>query len=267
MPRLRLVISYVGTDYCGWQTQATKKAPHPPTVQEILETEISRICCEKINLIGSGRTDSGVHAAAQNAHCDIPESKLNLDWQMALNTSLPRDIRIISASYVEDTFHARNSAIAKAYDYRLWTDRRYTPPWLYPFVWDCGPLDLAAMDAAIPHLVGTHDFSAVQNAGTDLKTTTRTLFSIDRTGPDGGDPMLVLRFKANGFLKQMVRNLTGLLVACGRGKFDPAAIPALLESRDRRRAPVTAPPRGLCMAEVIYPDGIREIPTRKVKTG
>ena len=107
------------------------------------------------------------------------------------------------------------------------------------------------------HLLGTHDFRSLQNAGTDIKTTVRTVYAIERT-PAGDLPPecreLSLRFESNGFLKQMVRNMTGLLVACGRGKFDPEAVPALLEARDRRLAPVTAPPQGLTLSRIWYGD-------------
>ena len=114
-------------------------------------------------------------------------------------------------------------------------------------------------DAAVEHLVGTHDFAALQNAGTPHKSTVRTIFSITRNPartPDAALPegcrQIDVRFEANGFLKQMVRNLVGLMVACGRGKFDPEAVPALLASGDRRKAPFTAPPQGLTMTQIWY---------------
>ena len=163
----------------------------------------------------------------------------------------------MDARLAADDFDACFSVVRKAYTYRLWLDMRCTPPRLHPFVWTCGPLDLARLDAAIPHLLGTHDFRSLQNAGTDIKTTVRTVYAIERT-PAGDLPPecreLSLRFESNGFLKQMVRNMTGLLVACGRGKFDPEAVPALLEARDRRLAPVTAPPQGLTLSRIWYGD-------------
>jgi tRNA pseudouridine38-40 synthase len=255
MPRLKLTLAYVGTRYCGWQVQAWTDRPHPPTVQAEVEKAVSSIVGAKTHVQGAGRTDSGVHADGQVAHCDIPESRSGLDWQRALHTRLPKDIRVVDARIVPATFVACFGAVRKAYIYRLWLNERFTPPCLYPFVWACGALDMERVDAAIPHLVGTHDFRSVQNAGTDIKTTVRTLYVIERT-PGGklanGQAELELRFEANGFLKQMVRNLAGLLVACGRGKFEPDAVPALLLGCDRRLAPVTAPPQGLTLSKIWY---------------
>ena len=181
MPRLKLTLAYVGTHYRGWQIQAWKDRPHPPTVQAELEKAVSYVAGVPTHVQGAGRTDSGVHADGQVAHCDVPEAKAGLDWQRALNTRLPRDIRVMDARLAADDFDACFSVVRKAYTYRLWLDMRCTPPRLHPFVWTCGPLDLARLDAAIPHLLGTHDFRSLQNAGTDIKTTVRTVYAIERT--------------------------------------------------------------------------------------
>ena len=272
MPRLRLTIAYVGTHYHGWQIQARREGEEPPTVQAFVENAVSHVAGRPTHVQGAGRTDSGVHAEAQTAHCDIPEDRLHVRWKLALNTLLPHDIRILDARPAPEGFDACRSVLRKKYTYSLWLDHLLVPPRLYPFVWACGPLDLDLVDAAIPLLVGTHDFASMQNAGTPQKSTVRTLFEIRRRPggmlPDGGaggqgvnsvlaslredHNRLDLVFVADGFLKQMVRNLTGLLVACGRGGIDPQGIPALLASRDRRRAPFTAPPQGLCMSRIWY---------------
>ncbi len=283
MPRLRLTIAYVGTHYHGWQVQARKNGDEPPTVQAFVEKAVSHVAGCPTHVQGAGRTDSGVHAEGQTAHCDIPEDRIHVRWTLALNTLLPRDIRILDARIVPDSFDACRSVLRKKYTYSLWLNHLFTPPRLYPFVWACGPLDVSRCDAAIPFLVGTRDFASMQNAGTPHKSTVRTLFSIRRR-PGGHFPndcsdgqgvngvfaslreernRLDLVFVADGFLKQMVRNLTGLLVACGRGDFDPLEIPALLESGNRRKAPFTAPPQGLCMSRIWYegepiPDGWEE---------
>lgn len=269
MPRLKLTLAYVGTHYQGWQVQAWKDRPQPPTVQAEVEKAVNDVANKGgaladtmayIHVQGSGRTDSGVHADAQIAHCDIPNHRVHVDWQKALNTRLPKDIRVSHACIVPHTFDACRSVVRKAYTYRLWQDLCYTPPKLYPFVWGCGPLDLAQMDAAIPYLVGTHDFRSFQNAGTDIKSTVRTVFSITRSplrahGSED-DLELSLRFESNGFLKQMVRNMTGLLVACGRGKFNPHDVPDLLAACDRRLGPYTAPPQGLSLTQVWYDESV-----------
>ena len=267
MPRLKLTIAYVGTHYHGWQIQALKDKEDPPTVQAFLEKAVSHVAGCTVHVQGAGRTDSGVHADAQVAHCDIPEEKAGVRWPLALNTLLPHDIRVMDACIVNDSFHACHSAVRKAYTYSLWLDHLCVPPKLYPFVWACGPLDMDRFDAAIPYLVGTHDFASLQNAGTPHKSTVRTLFSItrdpartDEAALPEGCRLVHVRFEGNGFLKQMVRNLIGLMTACGRGRFSPKDIPALLDSCDRRAAPFTAPPQGLTMTRIWY-DG-DELPMR-----
>ncbi len=272
MPRLRLTIAYVGTNYHGWQTQALWDGDSPPTVQSCVEKAVSRICGLPVHVHGSGRTDAGVHADAQTAHCDIPAERAQIRWQAALNTLLPRDIRIMDARLAPQSFDAQKSVYRKKYIYSLWTNLFCTPPRISPFVWSCGPLDLSKIDEAMPYLTGEHDFAAMQNAGTPHKSTVRTLYELRRTklpvktehGIAGGSVSAALAylsekqnriditFVANGFLKQMVRNITGLLVACGRGKFSPSGIPELLLSCDRRKAPFTAPPQGLTMSSVWY---------------
>lgn len=260
MARLKLTIAYVGTDFHGWQTQA-RKDKVVPTVQGVLEARMERICGQPVHVHGAGRTDAGVHAEAQVAHVDVPDAKARLDWQMALNTSLPPSIRIVGATLAPDGFHAQRHAIRKVYEYRLWLSLRYTPPWLHPFVWACGPLDVERMDEAARLLVGRHDFASLRNVGTDVRDTVRTVLSITRhpSGPlpravAEGRAVLTWRFEADGFLKQMVRNSMGLLTAVGRGKLDAADIPAILAAKDRRRAPATAPACGLTLKKVWYGD-------------
>ena len=257
MPRLKLTIAYVGTAYHGWQTQAVPNAAPLPTIQTLVERAVSHVIGTSTHVHGAGRTDSGVHADAQVAHVDIPESRISMNWQQALNTLLPRDIRIVRAEVVPDSFHAQFDAIRKTYEYRLWLSWAYTPPKLYPFVWACGPVDVQRMDEAAALLLGTHDFSSLRNAGNEPNSSVRTMLAITRTpsGPLPADCLeLTWKFEADGFLKQMVRNTIGLLVAVGRGKLLPEDVETILEAKDRRRAPLTAPPRGLTMKKVWYAD-------------
>lgn len=258
MARLRLTVAYTGTAYHGWQTQL-RKDKYLPTIQTLLENVVRRITGQAIHVHGAGRTDAGVHAHAQVAHVDVPDHLAAIDWQLAFNTDLPPDVRIMDARIVPDTFHAQFDAVRKTYEYRLWLSRRCTPPRLAPFVWACGPLDVARMDRALPYMCGTHDFASLQNRGGDRKTTVRTLESICRL-PSGAVPTidtpfeLVWEFQANGFLKQMVRNLMGLLVAVGRGKLEPEGVCAILEACDRRHTGVTAPAHGLTLKAIEYRD-------------
>ena len=246
MPRIRLTVAYVGTRYQGWQIQARGE-----TIQGVLEEKLTRICEEPIRVHGSGRTDSGVHALGQVAHFDAPDTKAHIPWRKALNSMLPGDISIIEAREADPDFHARFSVRSKRYAYTLWTEPGYTLPQRAPFVWSVRNLNLAAMDEAATMLAGTHDFAAFQNAGTEVKGTVRTLEPIVRSA--GQHPCeLVYRFQADGFLKQMVRNLMGLLVEVGRGGMSPDGALAVLQSRDRRLAPATAPPQGLTLEEVMY---------------
>lgn len=245
MARIRLTVAYVGTNYNGWQFQK-----NGTSIQEELETRLSRICDRPVRVHGSGRTDSGVHAIGQVAHFDAPDGT-NIPWQKALNSMLPKDIVIVDARPVSEDFHARFSARSKRYAYTLWTEPDYILPQRAPFVWGVRSLDLDALDQAAVLLAGTHDFASFQNAGTELKTTVRTLEPISR-GPGLCRGEWVLYFQADGFLKQMVRNLVGFLVGVGRGRLSPADGPRILLARDRKQAPPSAPPQGLCLEEVFY---------------
>ena len=164
---------------------------------------------------------------------------------------LPGDIAILDAVEAPPDFHARFSVRSKRYAYTLWTEPRFTLPQRAPFVWPVRDLDFKAMDQAAAMLAGTHDFAAFQNAGTEIKGTVRTLEPIQRV-PGTHPAEWVLRFQADGFLKQMVRNLTGLLVEVGRGNLQPKDAGIVLEGLDRRRAPATAPAQGLTLEEVMY---------------
>lgn len=257
MPRIRLTIAYVGTRFCGWQIQ--EKAKAPLTIQGELERVLMLVTGSLIRVHGSGRTDTGVHADAQIAHMDIPEGKGPAEaqgWLRIFNTNLPPDISVLKTEVVPPTFHSRFDAVGKAYCYQLWLRRFDTPPRLSPFVWPCGPLDMGAVNAALPYLTGTHDFASLQNAGTDMQSTVRTVYRLFHSPEEAlsRDPANVaLRVEANGFLKQMVRNMMGLLVAIGRGRLQPEDIPRILAASDRRLAPATAPAKGLTLREVYYP--------------
>lgn len=246
MPRIKLILAYVGTNYHGWQIQKNGL-----TIQEVLETQLSRICNQPIRVHGSGRTDAGVHALGQVAHFDAPDSRLDFDWQLALNAMLPKDITIVDTSPVPPDFHARFSAVHKHYSYTLWTEPRFTLPQRAPLVWAVHNLDLEAMDQAATYLAGTHDFAAFQNSGADTSSTIRTLEPMIRT-PGQYPGEWVYHFQANGFLKQMVRNLMGFLVQVGRGALLPQKAQEILSGKDRCQAPGTAPPQGLCLEQVFY---------------
>lgn len=281
--RLFLRIAYLGTAYSGWQIQ--EKAEPPPTIQGELEKALTVIAGRFVRVFGAGRTDAGVHAHSQVAHCDVPDKKSPQAWQRSANALLPPDIRVIQAAVARPDFHARKDAVSKTYSYLFWQERAFVPPWLLPFVWQCGPVNVAAMQAALLHLQGRNDYAGLVNAGSDVKSSVRTILhaSLAVSGqkasvpaptnsicalPDQHPafdplpwypehlPMLELRITADGFLKQMVRNIAGLLVACGQGRIEPDAIPTILARRDRQALPsVTAPAAGLSLAAVRYRAG------------
>ncbi|MDY7000407.1 MAG: tRNA pseudouridine(38-40) synthase TruA [Thermodesulfobacteriota bacterium] len=250
MARLKLILAYDGTEFSGWQVQAKKKGS-VRTVQGCLEEAFALVLNQKVRVHGAGRTDAGVHALGQTAHVDVPEAKAPIPWQKALCALLPRDLTVIKARFVAPDFHARYSAKSKIYTYSLWPNSRYVPQ-RRNFVWAAGELDLEAMDRAAAHLLGEHDFKSFQNQGTSVKNTVRTIMDLRRTrGRFPGE--VVWKVQAGGFLKQMARNIVGLLAAVGRGRFDPEEVPQILRACDRSAARYpTAPPHGLCLEKVLY---------------
>lgn len=244
--RLKLTLAFEGTRFWGWQLQHGKR-----TVQGVVEAAAARLAGEPVRVQGSSLTDSGVHALGMVAHVDIPEGRRHLPWQRALNALLPEDVAALAAEEAPPGFHARYCAISKVYSYTLWTRPDYLLPQRRNFVWACGPLDLAAVDRAMALFVGRHDFKSFQNTGTPILNTLRSVLAFSRE-PGVRPEEVVLRIRADGFLKQMVRNIVGCLVAVGRGKVPPETVRSLLNEGDRTKAPATAPGRGLCLELVSY---------------
>ncbi len=257
--RLRLTIAYLGTRYRGWQLQAGH--PDQPSIQGKLEEALGRLAGGPVRVFGSGRTDTGVHAEGQTAHCDIPDGCFRRvpDMRHALNALLPEDIRVFSAVPCAPDFHARVSARAKTYRYRFWQERAFVPPWEAPFVWPCGRLDTGAMEEALPYLRGRHDFASLANTGSDPADTEREIYRLSLSPEPAGNwpaclPGLRLEVEGSGFLRQMVRNMAGLLAYIGQGRVAPSDIPGLLAARKRGLLPSpTAPARGLTLVRVLYP--------------
>lgn len=254
--RLRLTIAYAGTHYSGWQIQ--EKPDAPPTIQGMLENVFRQVVQQAVRVHGAGRTDAGVHADGQVAHVDIPAARAGLDWRRICNSHLPDDICVLEAVPAAPDFHARFNACGKVYTYHIWQERTFLPPRIAPFVWPCGRfLDWERIASTIPFLLGRHDFAALQNAGTDIRETTRTLRRIELR-PDLAllphPASMAIQVEGDGFLKQMVRNMVGMLAAVGLGRLAPQDIPALLAGCERRRLShiATAPARGLTLSQVLY---------------
>lgn len=254
--RLCLRVAYVGTDLYGWQVQAAGQAMH--TVQGLLEHALSRLAGEPVRVHGAGRTDAGVHAEEQICHCDFPDDRYARlhDMRHSLNCLLPDAVRVYAVYQVSDAFHSRFSPHKKTYRYQFWQDRSAIPPRLIPFVWQCGPLDREKMCSALSYLYGVHDFAFLANTGAERATTVReiTLVALSECSvkPDFL-PMLVLEVTGTGFLKQMVRNMAGLLAEIGRGKIQAEDIPAFMAKGSRKDVPSpTAPAGGLTLKSIVY---------------
>ncbi len=247
--KLKLLISYTGTQYAGWQVQELSHT-YMPTIQGELEKAFAILFKEPIRVLGASRTDSGVHADEQCAHCTIPYYPRNIVWLQAINNLLPLDIRVKEVTLVDDDFHAQFSSKGKMYTYTLWTDRNYIHPRLTPFAWMCGELNFEKIEEAIPYFIGTHDFKCFQNVGTELYTTERTIYSISLKHISKAQCDIVI--SGNGFLKQMVRNMAGLFVSIGKGKISTLQAVDILNSKCRNSIYPTAPAQGLTLTKVLY---------------
>ena len=243
----KLTIAFRGTDFFGWQRQADKR-----TVQELLEAALATLWGRKIDLQGSGRTDTGVHALGQVASFNAPRLHTAPVLQRALNANLPRDVRVVKCRLVSPAFHARFDAREKTYRYLVLNQLVHDPftvdtHWHVPL-----PLNLSAMRRAAAALLGEHDFASfTSNPGYERwRGTVRTLrrASITRRGH-----VLIFHFTSNGFLYRMVRNFVGGLVKVGLGKMKPADFERILKSRSRSEAPPNAPAHGLYLTSVSYP--------------
>jgi tRNA pseudouridine38-40 synthase len=266
----KLTLAYDGTDFQGWQVQ-----PGLPTIQGELQAALGRVTGESPLPQGSGRTDAGVHALAQVAsfalRAPIPPENLH----RALNRTLPPSIRVSETRTVRSTFHARHSAIAKTYEYRILRGVD-CPPFLARYVYACPwPLSLDALRAAARIFEGEHDFLSFAATDPDLahraalvenliakanapslppESTIRTVFSStwEQRSTDAGE-LLLYRVRGNGFLHNMVRNLVGTMIDVGRGHLALEEIPRILAARCRSEAGPTAPARGLFLHSVDYP--------------
>lgn len=252
--RLKFTLAYQGAAFHGWQLQ-----PGLRTVQGCLEQALSTLAGRDVRVHGAGRTDAGVHALGQVAHADVPGDKAGLPWQRALNALLPPDVTVIQAVVVRSSFHARFDARQKTYSYALWTEPTYLLPQRRPFVWAVGPVDENEMTRAAQHLVGRRDWSAFQNQGTPVRSPVRTIFAVHSAR--GVCPHeTVWSISADGFLKQMVRNIIGCLVMIGKGRLTVEQMLRLLEQGRRDRAPATAPAQGLTLEKILYPQQPGQMP-------
>lgn len=260
MKRIALAVEYDGEGFCGWQRQ-----PHCHSVQAELERALSIIAQSPITVYCAGRTDTGVHAAAQVVHFETEVERPMRAWSFGVNSHLCRNVAVHWAASVPDNFHARFSAISRRYRYTL-LNRSTRPGYQAGTLgWERTPLDASRMHDAAQVLLGEHDFSSFRSSECQANHAIRYISQL--TVARQAD-RVVLDITANGFLHNMVRIITGSLLSIGRGEQPVEWLRHLLEAQDRTKSGATAPPYGLCFVQPTYPAefgipdfiGMRETP-------
>jgi tRNA pseudouridine38-40 synthase len=248
------VVSYDGTQFCGWQSQLIHK--NKTSIQATLQNALTRIYKEPVHLVASGRTDSGVHASAQNVHFYLNSDPRRLPLLLALRTLLPPTICVRGAWLVPSEFCANKSAIAKTYRYYILNDN--FPSALlarFSYWYKKQPLDIEVLQAYANLLVGRHDFKTFQSAGgTPPKTSHRRIYKAQWSQPKPN--LFIFEITGNGFLRQMIRNLVATQINLHEKGHPPAEILRLLEQKNRRLIGKPAPPMGLFLSRVFYPNNL-----------
>ena len=242
---IRLLLEYDGTRYHGWQRQKGDLS-----IQQVIEEALEHLIREPVKLIGSGRTDAGVHALGQVANFRTANTIPLKAFHDGLNSMLPDDIAVLEAREAAPEFHARKSALAKTYEYRILNRPSRSPLHHHYGWWLAQQLDLEAMRMAAAALPREHDFSAFRASGSGNRNPVRRIFTARWQSHPGG--WLRFTITGNGFLRGMVRSLVGTMVEIGKGKAAPELLAELLQSGERRRAGPTAPAQGLYLVEVVY---------------
>lgn len=246
--RVRLTVSYDGTNYSGWQRQE-----NADSVQERLERALHALTGENVPVIGASRTDAGVHALGQTAHFDTASSIPADKFCYALNTRLPDDIRVVASCAAAPDFHARFSARGKTYRYQIHNSQHGTAMYRNLMAHVTRPLDDKLMDQAAKAVLGEHDFAAFAASGSEAKTTIRDIWQAD-VRREGETVELIVRGRS--FLYNMVRILAGTLIYIGIGKLPPECLEKALKTHDRLDLGITAPACGLTLVEVFYEDSL-----------
>ena len=244
MKRVKLIVAYDGTNYCGWQIQI-----NGITVEEVLNKTISDLTGEEISVIGASRTDSGVHALGNVCVFDTTSRLPAEKFSFALNQRLPDDIRIQQSCEVDADWHPRYCDSKKTYEYKI-LNRRFAVPTerLYSHFFYY-PLDLEKMQAAADYLVGEHDFKSFCTPRTQVESTVRTIYELEIRKE--GD-MITIRISGNGFLYNMVRIIVGTLIKVGTGLYPPEHVKEILEAKDRQKAGPKAEACGLTLIGIEY---------------
>ncbi|HLA09751.1 MAG TPA: tRNA pseudouridine(38-40) synthase TruA [Pyrinomonadaceae bacterium] len=246
----KLIVQYDGTDFHGWQIQSELR-----TVQGELTGALSLIDGREVLVHGSGRTDAGVHAEGQVASVFINRQITKEKLRAATNANIRSDVRVLEVNPVDETFHARYSAIEKTYVYRVLNGPVASPFWCRFALHEARELEAAAMEGAARGFVGEHDWTAFSAAQSDVDSRVRTITGLSvraRVDERAQSRLLEISVSADGFLRYMVRSIAGALLAIGRGELDEESLKRAIESGERPRAIVTAPPHGLTLLSVRY---------------
>ena len=246
--RIFLRVAYDGTGYCGWQVQN-----NGITVQEVLNRELSSLLHEEIRTIGASRTDSGVHARGNVAVFDTLSRMPAERIVYAVNTHLPPDIRVQESRQVPDSFHPRYTSTVKTYEYKILNRKLPDPTRRLDSLFCYYDLNTDSMREALPYLAGSHDFRSFQASGASHPERS-TIREVYRTELYTEDEMIHFRISGNGFLYNMVRILAGTLLEIGKGNLRASDMPAILEAKNRAAAGPTAPPHGLTLLDIRYPE-------------
>jgi tRNA pseudouridine38-40 synthase len=243
--RVKLVVAYDGTDYCGWQVQ-----PNGITIEEVLNQALSDLFGQPITVLGASRTDAGVHARGNVAVFDVDTRMPAEKISYALNQRLPEDVVVQSSDQVEADFHPRFQKTTKTYEYQI-LNRTFPDPLLrrYTYFYHHS-LDVAKMQQAAAYLVGEHDFTSFASVHSQTNTFIRTVYDlgVERTPDD----VIHIRITGNGFLYNMVRIIAGTLIQVGAGMIEPETVKEILAGCDRELAGPTAPAQGLTLIEIRY---------------
>lgn len=246
MKRIKLTVSYDGTNYHGWQVQ-----PNAITVEGVLNEALCALTGEDIQVIGASRTDAGVHALGNVAVFDTLSRIPGEKFSYALNQRLPEDIVIQESKEVSKEFHPRYCDCQKTYEYFILNRAFPLPEYRNTAYFYYGKLDVARMQKATEAFIGEHDFAGFCSAGAQVKTTVRTIYALSVERDDDSD-MIRIRVRGNGFLYNMVRIITGTLIEVGKGTIEPESIRGIIAATDRALAGPTAPAKGLRLLQIQY---------------
>ncbi len=244
--RIALGVEYDGSAFCGWQFQ-----DHSPSVQEAVEKALSKVANEPVRVFCAGRTDTGVHATEQVIHFETTVQRTERSWVYGANAHLPAEVALLWATPTNEKFHARFSAVRRRYRYVIF-NRGVRPTFLARRTsWEYRSLDVARMAEAATFLVGEHDFSSYRAVACQAKSPVRTIYDIQLSCHN---ELIFIDIEANAFLHHMVRNIAGVLMAIGAGERSPEWAAEVLAYRDRTKGGITAPPFGLYLTGVTYPE-------------